>query len=355
MYTDDAAFAEGLTQRKRDILRRVIDHFVREIHPVSSRLVAEEVNLSSATVRNELAALEELGYLKQPHTSGGRVPTDLAYRFLVEELVQKLGATMEQRARVAGVYRQLSNETESLLEGTLDLLTQMTGFVAWVSVPGAPALSIRSVSFVEVEQEDLLIVLVADNGTMQSKLVHTGVPVAELSLGLLAERLNNYLRGRSLAEVDYAELRSVFLDFVDFPQELSRAIQDFFASMAAGKDRLLFNNALQLVLQPEFADTQSLTPVVAAVDDRERFIKMLRTQLNDRQLQTIIGTENLDPALHEVSLIFSKFTTADEDQGTLGVLGPTRQLYSRTLPWVRLIGEAVAQVYREMARRELEK
>ncbi|HES58264.1 MAG TPA: hypothetical protein ENO21_02415 [Firmicutes bacterium] len=259
---------------------------------------------------------------------------------------------MEQQARVAAVYSQLSSETESLLEGTLDLLTQMTGYVAWVSVPGVPALSIRSLSFVEVDQQDLLIVLVADNGAMQSKLVHTGVPVRDLSVGLLAERLSNFLRGKSLMDVDYGELRSIFLEFVDFPRDLAQAIQDFFSSMASGKDRLHFSNALQLVLQPEFADTHSLSPVVAAVEDRERFTRMLRAQLNDRQVQTIIGSENLDAALHECSLVFSKFAASEVEQGTVGVLGPTRQLYGRTLPWVKLVGEAVAQVYRELARRE---
>jgi transcriptional regulator of heat shock response len=180
------------------------------------------------------------------------------------------------------------------------------------------------------------------------------VPVHELSLGQLTERLNNFLRGKGLTDVNYEELRSVFLEFVNFPQDLATTIQDFFASMASGKDRLQFSSALQLVLQPEFADTHALSPVVAAVDNRDRFISMLRTQLNDRQVQTIIGSENLDPALHEVSLVFSKFGAGSDQQGTLGVLGPTRQLYSRTLPWVRLVGEAVAQVYRELSRRELE-
>lgn len=355
MSIDETVSAQQLSPRKRDILRRVIDHYVREIHPVSSRLIADEVQLSSATVRNELAALEELGFLRQLHTSGGRIPTDLAYRFLVEELLRQLGQTLEQRGKVAAVYRQLSQETESLLEGTLDLLTQMTGYVAWVSVPGAAALSIRSLSFVEVEQEDLLIVLVADNGTMQSKLVHTGVPVRELSLGLLSERLNNYLRGKSLTEVDYEELRTIFVEFVDFPQALTHAIEDFFSTMVSGKDRLVFSNALQLMLLPEFADAHNLSPVVAAVDNRERFIRMLRAQLNDRQVQTIIGSENVDPALHECSLVFSRFAAAEDRHGTLGVLGPTRQLYSRTLPWVKVIGEAVAQVYLELARKELGK
>src|ERR1051325_4857055 len=108
----------SLSARKRVILRSVLDQYIREVHPVSSQAVAAGLELSSATVRNELAALEEQGYLRQPHTSGGRVPTDRAYRFLVEELVQRLSDTIAQRSRVSEVYRQLGTETEALLEAT---------------------------------------------------------------------------------------------------------------------------------------------------------------------------------------------------------------------------------------------
>src|SRR5690606_30640100 len=110
---------EKLTQRRRNILRQVISSYVRNVRPVSSSLISEHVKASSATIRNELAALEEMGFLIQPHTSGGRIPTDLAYRYIVEELLADLSQTLADRGRVAEVYSQLSSETESLFEGTL--------------------------------------------------------------------------------------------------------------------------------------------------------------------------------------------------------------------------------------------
>jgi heat-inducible transcriptional repressor len=342
-----AQTGEELSARKRDLLRRVIDTYVREVHPVSSQLLAEEVSLSSATVRNELAALEEQGYLKQLHTSGGRVPTDRAYRFLVEELVSKLSGTLNQRARVSAVYQQLNVETEALLEGTLDLLTEMTGYVAWVTLPTNSALDIRSVNFVEVDKHEMLVVLVTGAGVMQSKMVRSSIPVKELALGALTDRLNQYLRGRKVLDVYYERLRRIFDEVVSVPESMIGALQDFFGSLAGGGERVFFGNALQLVLQPEFSRVENLASVLTALQDKERFISTLRRQLDERQIQTIIGMENSDPALSQCSLVLSRYS-GPGGEGTLGVLGPTRQFYERTLSWVKVIGESVAQSLSEI-------
>ncbi len=338
-----------LSPRKRAILRRVIDSYIREIHPVSSQAIAAELAVSSATVRNELAALEELGYLKQVHTSGGRIPTDKAYRFLVEELLSSLAGTLDQRARVARVYAQLGHQTEALLEGTLDLLTEMTGYVAWVSLPTPTTLDVRAINFVEVDERELLIVLVTGGGVMQSRLVAVDVPVKDLALGRLAEALNNYLRGRSVLEVDYAELKRIHDSMLHVPESIILTLSDFFTSLADTRDRVLFGNALQLALQPEFARVEKLSSVIQALQDKDRFIRNLRQQLSGRVVQTIIGAENDDPYLQECSLVVSRYALPEKGEGTVGVLGPTRLLYERALPWVQVIGEAVASSLEESA------
>jgi len=337
---------ERLTPRRREILRRVILHYVPEVHPVSSQVVAEEIRVSSATVRNELAALEEQGYLKQLHTSGGRVPTDQAYRFFVEELVQHLSETLRHRAMVAEVYSQLRTATEALVEGTLDLLAEMTGYVAWISLPIPTALDIRSLSFVEVDTHELLVVLITGAGAMQNRLVRTSVPVKDLELGRLQERLNNYLRGRSVLGVDHAKLRAIFQDTVAVPEVLLETLQEFFIGLGGSAERVVFGNALHLALQPEFARAESLSSVLAVLQDKERFSASLRRQLGSESLQTIIGTENLDSGLHECSVVLSRYPTP-EGEGLVGVLGPTRLMYERTLQWVKAIGGAVAQALNE--------
>jgi heat-inducible transcriptional repressor len=340
-----------LSARKRDILRRVIDHYIREVHPVSSQTLAGELDFSSATVRNELAALEEQGYLRQPHTSGGRVPTDQAYRFLVEELVNTLTDTITQRSRVSQVYRQLESETEALLEGTLDLLTEMTGYVAWVSVPESNSLTIKSINFVEVDEHELLLVLVTGAGVMQSRLVTIEAAVKDINAGLLAERLNSYLRGRSVIEVDYAELQQIFVGSLDASQHLIGAIKDFFASLSVGGERVMFSNTLQLVLQPEFSRADRLAGVMQAMENKEEFVASLRRQFDGSRVQTIIGTENEHPLLTECSLVLSRYSMpGSAGEGSVGVLGPTRLFYARTLPWVQAVGEAVAQALSELGR-----
>lgn len=345
-------YEESLSPRKREILRKVINHYVREVHPVSSKAVADEVHVSPATVRNELMALEEQGFLRQLHTSGGRIPTDQAYRFLVEELIHSLADTIGHRARVSQVYRELGREIEALLEGTLDLLTEMTGYVAWVSLPVPSALDIKSINFVEVDNMQLLVVLVTGAGAMQSRRLTFDVPVKELDLGKLTERLNNYLRGRSIIEVDYDELSGIIEATVAVPESVLAALQEFFLGLAGSGERVMFRNALQLALEPEFSRVDSLSNVINVLQDHDRFVKMLQQQLSARQVQTIIGTENVDADLHECSLVLSRYALPSSGEGTVGVIGPTRLFYARTLPWVKAIGEIVAQTLREIAEGE---
>ena len=333
---------DALSTRKKDVLRRLIRRYVQEVHPISSTAVAEEMMVSSATVRNELAALKEQGYVWQPHTSGGSIPTDRAYRFLVEELLERLSDSISGRARVAQVYDSLGSEAETMFEGTLDLLTETTGYVAWVSLPVEEVMQIKSINFVEADTKQLLIVLVTGSGIMQSRLINTELPVKELGVGRLSEALNSYLRGRSFVDIDYEELRKIFYETVGLPATLVDTLRDFFSSMASGGERVVFSNALQLVLQPEFSRVDNLATVLSVLQDKERFLKMLRKQLTGRRMQTIIGSENVDAGLHECSLVLSRFELPGSGEGTVGVLGPTRQLYERTLPWVKIIGETVA-------------
>ncbi len=336
-----------LSDRKRAILRQVINHYVREVHPVSSKVVAQNISVSSATVRNELMALEEQGYLRQLHTSGGRVPTDRAYRFLVEELIDQLASTITQRARISEVYHELGREVETLIEGTLDILTEMTGYVAWVSLPTPSALVIKSINFVEADDNEVLLVLVTGVGAIQSRRMKFEIPARDLELNRLSEALNNYLRGRSVIEVDYEELKQVFEETAATPDTLVQTMHNFFMDLAGAGDKVIFGNALRLALEPEFSSVDSLSSVMNAIRDRERFIKMLHQQFRDREVQTIIGTENIDTGLHECSLVLSRYTLPETGEGTVGVLGPTRLLYARALPWVKVIGEAVAQALRD--------
>jgi heat-inducible transcriptional repressor len=342
-------FESSLSPRKREILRKVIDHYVREVHPVSSQRLAEEVHVSSATVRNELAALEEQGFLLQPHTSGGRIPTDLAYRFLVEELISQLADTISHRARVSEVYSQLRTEVEALLEGTLDLLTEMTGYVAWVSLPLPSALDIKSVNFVEVDDHEVLIVLVTGAGVIQSRRLTFEIAAKDLGLPRLTEELNNYLRGRSVIEVDYRELKRIIEHTVALPESMLATLQEFFSGLASGSERVMFGNALRLALEPEFTSVDRLSNIMNVLQDRERFVRALHRQLNERAVQTIIGSENSDPDLKDCSLVLARYSLPERGEGTVGVIGPTRLFYARTLPWVKAIGEVVAQALKDSA------
>jgi heat-inducible transcriptional repressor len=230
----------------------------------------------------------------------------------------------------------------------------MTGYVAWVSLPVPSALDIKSISFVEVDTNEVLVVLVTGAGAMQSRRLIFDLPVQELELTGLAESLNNYLRGRSVIEVDYDQLRRLIEHSVGVPASLLGTLQEFFTSLAASGERVMFGNALRLALEPEFTSVDSLSNVMNVLQDRDRFLSMLHEQINERTVQTIIGSENADADLHDCILVLSRYVIPAGGGGTLGVIGPTRLFYGRALPWVKVIGEVVANTLKEIAEGKVE-
>ena len=199
-----------------------------------------------------------------------------------------------------------------------------------------------------MDAQTVLVVLVTGGGTLHSRVVNLDTPVKDLSVGVLSERLNNYLRGRSILKVEYEQLRRILEGAIDVPESLIATMQDFFSGLASGGERVTFSNALRLVLQPEFARSDALSGVMASLQDKDEFARNLRSQLDEQQLQAIIGTENLEPKLHDVSLVVSRYQLPGGTGGTVGVLGPTRQHYERSLSWVKVIGEAVARALSEL-------
>jgi len=335
-----------LDDRKATVLRAVVTEYIETAQPVGSSHVAQapEVNVSSATVRNDMAALEAEGYLAQPHTSAGRVPTEKGYRFFVDQLggPGRLGVNESQQVR--SFFSRTHGELEEMLSDTTRLLSQLTRYAAVVVGPPHEVATIKSVQLVSLAPRVVLAVLVLSNGAIEKHTVDPGDGVDELSVGAASVRLGSMLVGHSLAAA--ASL------------DLDPAGRDENAGPAAGVDRVVRAALAELRGEHRHDDqvfiggTSDMAAAFDAVGTVSEILRILEQQLVvvslledvlERGLSVAIGTETGNEALADCSLVVAPYVVDGETAGSIGVLGPTRMHYSQALAAVAVVSHRLGR------------
>jgi len=337
----------AISGRKRRILLLLVKHYIQQVKPISSGYLAKLVSLSSATVRTELRELTALGYLEQPHTAAGRIPTFRAYRLYVNDLMSRLVVDPSEVKQLVKAFRRVGRELELLLSSSLDRLMSESQYLAYATVPEHPPLSIRSLNLLEVDREQVVIVLVTDFGVTQSGIIPTGIAVHKLRIGLLSERLTNYLRGRRIGEVKMTEVRSILADFALVPVSLMERLQRLLQKLRQPEERVIFAEAYRLLSHPEFGEGDRFRHLVDSIGDQERFLSTIERRAGERPLAAIIGEEAGYDDFAGISILASSYELDETSTGQLGVVGPTRLQYGKAMPLVLNVAEALSQVLKE--------
>jgi heat-inducible transcriptional repressor len=324
-----------ISRRKQDLLLLLTEEFIRTSSPVSSSALVQFQRVSSATIRNELKELEELGFLRRPHTAAGCVPTSAAYRIYVDSLLSDITVDTTEVRALARTFHLLSSEINKLVAKSLDKLVAESGYMAFVTL--------RSVNFIEIEQDQMMIVMVTDLGVLQSEPIKTDVPVRKLMLGHLNERLTNLLRGRPLSSVRPDEIRRALEDFAALPVSVQSGLERFLARLSPVSSRVVFSDAYRLLTQPEFYKLDHFRKLLESVMDEESFLQKL-DERRGIDFGAIIGDEFGKDEMAEVSILFSNYSIGESSEGRVGVVGPTRLYYSKTLPLVLNVARAISRV-----------
>jgi heat-inducible transcriptional repressor len=332
-----------ISRRKQDLLLLLTEEFIRTASPVSSSALVQFQRVSSATIRNELKELEELGFLRRPHTAAGCVPTSAAYRIYVDSLLSDITVDTTEVRALARTFHLLSSEINKLVAKSLDKLVAESGYMAFVTLPHTAPFVVRSVNFIEIEQDQMMIVMVTDLGVLQSEPIKTDVPVRKLMLGHLNERLTNLLRGRALSSVRPDEIRRALEDFAALPVSVQSGLERFLARISPVSSRVVFSDAYRLLTQPEFYKLDHFRKLLESVMDEESFLQKL-DERRGIDFGAIIGDEFGKDEMAEVSILFSNYSIGESSEGRVGVVGPTRLYYSKTLPLVLNVARAISRV-----------
>jgi heat-inducible transcriptional repressor len=346
-----------LSPRKEAILRALVEEYVRTAEPVASKQLSDQLarvfgsGYASATVRSELATLEEEGLIYQPHVSAGRVPTDLGYRYFVERLMGESRLTAEEQRLIHHQFYQVQHQLDEWVRLTASIMAQALQSAAIITPPRAEEAHLKHFELLSLFESVVLLVLVLQDGTVRQERLALDEPVTQDELSWLARRFNEHLYGATAETVgSFATAESEHVS----PDE--RVVLESLARMLERLDILtpdaFYREGIsQLLRREEFAhaDAERIRSVVEALE-RNRFIPAIAPQVMAGDgVQVIIGTENGADALRDMSVVVARYGAKGQLSGLLGVVGPTRMQYGRAIAIVRymteLLNELLAETY----------
>jgi len=332
-----------LDDRKAAILTAVVEEYIRTAAPVGSGHVAQmrELSVSSATVRNEMSMLENEGYLIQPHTSAGRIPTDKGYRFFVDSLAPGvLGAPQNQQVRT--FFARAHGALEQMLADTSRLLSAVTDYAAVVVAPAAEATTIRSAQLVGLGGRVALLVIVLSNGSIEKRSVELPVECSEASITAASVHLAGQLAGRTWGAP--AVVRPTGEPGVD--ALVSRAVDSFRDAGTPEGDHIFVGGVSRMADAFDAVDT---IRGVLGILEQQYVVVGLISDILDRGLTVSIGTEHGVGPLADCSVIVAPYEVGGEPVGSVGILGPTRMHYDQALAAVAVVSRRLGRALSEGA------
>ena len=336
-----------LTERQSLILEFVIRDYVESAVPAASQSLSRKyrIGVSPATIRHEMAELEEDGYLRQPHTSAGRIPTEKGYRFYVEYLMQEEELSWEAQQTIRHQFHQLEQGQESWVQLAASILARSVQNAAVVTAPHASVSRIKHLELVSLHEHRALLVLVLDQARLKQQMLTLDEPCTQDELSLVAGRLNQILAGSSANEIAIKnpELSSVERQVMAEVQSIMRAVDE------GGFDEAYLEGLRHILSQPEFASSDRVLALLELLDEHNLTRTIPFRTLAGEGVTVIIGADNprlaqASETMRECSVIVGSYGAPGIASGALAVLGPMRMRYSHTISTVRYLANVMSEL-----------
>ncbi len=339
-----------LTERKKKILRALVEIYIQTAEPVGSKALADAIGLriSSATIRNELADLTAMGYLEQPHTSAGRVPSPKGYRLYVNELMEEQKLTLQETQQINEALRSKMKQLDQVIDQAGRMVSQMTNYPAFALASGSIKLSISRYDLIYVDERSFITVLMTNNKQVKNKLIRTPLDVNEPQLQLLSTLLNAGFTGKTLEDMN-PELMRV----AEHAPGSSYALISLVVSFAIEVLEELENRSVytagvsHLLEHPEYQDLGKAQKLLTYLsDDKDDHLAQLPIPVEQgRQTSILIGPENVAEELKDTSVVLASYDIGDGMKGVIGVVGPTRMDYARVMAKLSAVADGLGKLF----------
>ena len=348
--------AERLSQRKLQVLAAIVDAYVASGEPIGSKLLAEQLGVSSATIRNEMAALSEIGYLEQPHTSAGRVPSQRGYRMYVDRLMGEATISPEEQMRLDRMLLLDAYEPEKLLENVSRVLASITRFAALSTTPSGEDAVIKGVQFVQTGRRTAMVILMLSSGTMKNRVFKCDFDITPEMMRIFFRVLNERLAGMPLPSVTPAFMQTLATSLGELAILMSSALM---AVLELAKDSLeadiRLNGQMNLLFYPEFESGRARR-VMDFLESRQALCRLLfddsGTTTGKGHVRVLIGRESNRPELQDSSIIVARYDIAGQPAGAIGILGPTRMDYRSLVAHLQYLSTSVGRILTDLMRED---
>ena len=336
-----------LTERKKKVLRSVVDLYIRTAEPVGSKAITElpDMKYSSATIRNEMAELTTMGYLEQPHTSAGRVPAAAGYRLYVDELMADYRLSMDETQSINTAIEEKMQRVDKMLEKVAKLVSQATDLPAISAASRYGGATVQRFELIQAGQSSVILVLMLSDEQVLNKLIKLPVQAQPQDMQVLTAVLNTTMTG--LIPEDFTpELLQKVMQNAGTAAPLVPVIMEFAAETLRKQDstNMAVAGQMRLLGQPEYRDVDKAQKIMSSLDE-DALSNLPAVMQNSSGTKVIVGPENVAQELKDTSVVMTKFDIGDGMQGMIGVVGPTRMDYAKVTARLSYFAESLSKMF----------
>ncbi|MEW6540477.1 MAG: heat-inducible transcriptional repressor HrcA [Bacillota bacterium] len=343
----------GIDERKKEILRAIVLDYIATAEPVGSRTIARKYGLgiSPATIRNEMADLEEMGYLEQPHTSAGRIPSQRGYRYYVDRLMEPETPAEEEKLIIRANYQAKAKSISEVIERTGQLVSQLTSYAALVSTPRMIGSAVRHVQLVAMGEGKAMVLVVTEPERVQTRVIDVPENITGEDLETISRVLNAKIRGHSLNDIRITILREIYFELLRHKAMVEYIMELIGDSEESTEERVYLGGVLNILNQPEFRNVEKMKTLLSLLDQEGLLSSLLAEQAEQEEgITVLIGDEFKCDLIQGCSLVSARYGVGGRAVGALAVLGPSRMDYARVTGLVEYLTRNLSRVLEKLYR-----
>jgi heat-inducible transcriptional repressor len=338
-----------LDERKKKILKAVIRNYLETGEPVGSRTISKytDLNLSSATIRNEMADLEEMGYILQPHTSAGRIPSDQGYRFYVDTMMEEKDREMVE---LKEMLLERQDKMETLLKQVAKVVAQNTQYAAMISAPSTHRNKVKFIQLSRVNPEQILAVIVVEGNVIKNNIIPVTEEISDETMLKLNILLNTHLNGRSIEEINLGMIAALKAQAGVHGNIIGEVIDAVGDAIKADEDLEIYTSGTNNIFRyPELADNGKASELVGTFEEKQQLGSLVQEALEDEAgtgIQVYIGDEAPIKSMKDCSVVTATYELGEGMKGTIGIVGPKRMDYDKVIGTLRTIQSKLDELYK---------
>nr|WP_295969500.1 heat-inducible transcriptional repressor HrcA [uncultured Bacillus sp.] len=334
-----------LTDRQLLILQVIVDDFIQNAQPVGSRSLAkkDEILFSSATIRNEMADLEELGFIEKTHTSSGRIPSEKGYRYYVDHLLSPQKLERQDLFKIKSIFAERIYEMELIVKNSARILSELTNYTAIVLGPTVKEHKLKKIQIVPLNKETAIAIIVTDTGHVENKMFYLPESLDSGDIEKLVNILNDRLTGVSLDYLNDKIFKEIAVLLRQHIHQYDNILKNLAVSLKmTHNEKLFFGGKTNMLSQPEFHDIEKVRNLLRLIEQENDFYELM--QKTPAGIHIRIGRENKNSAMEDCSLITATYSVGREQLGSIAILGPTRMEYSRVVSLMQVLAKDLSTV-----------